>query len=76
MWYVFLRGRQKRRNTSLGVQQGVHKQETPSAELVEYEVPVLNQQRKNVITTQDNVAYGGIISLQQNVAYEQVHVHQ
>ena len=76
MWWVVLKGRQKCRHTCPGVQQGVHQQETPSTELVEYEVPVLNQQRKDVITTQDNVAYGGIISLQQNVAYEQVHVHQ
>ena len=73
-WCVVMRGRQKRRDTSPDVQQGVHQQETPSNEFVEYEVPVLNQQREDVITTQDNVAYGGKISLQQNVAYEQVHV--
>ena len=59
------------------MQQGVQQQETPSTELVEYEVPVLNQHRKGVIITQDNVAYVGKISLQQNMAYEQVHnVHQ
>ena len=75
MWYVFLRGRQKRRDTSPGVQQGVHQQEVPSTELVEYEVPVLHQQVKDVITIQDNVAYGEKISTQQNVAYGQVHVH-
>ena len=76
MWCVVLRGRQNRRDTSSGVQQGVHQQESPSTELVEYEVPVLHQQRKDVIITQDNVAYGEKISLQQNVAYEQVQVHQ
>ena len=43
----------------------------PSAELVEYEVPVFNKQEMQSITTQDNVAYAGNISLQQNVAYEQ-----
>ena len=71
---VVLRGKQKRRDTSPGVQQGVQQHETPSTELVEYEVPVLHQQVKDVITTQDNVAYGGNIPIQQNIAYEQVHV--
>ena len=47
---------------------------TPSTELVEYEVPVFNKQEIQTITTQDNVAYTGNISLQQNVAYEQVHI--
>ena len=75
MWCVVLRRRQKRKDTSSFVQQEKKQpMGTPSAELVEYEVPVFNKQDIQSITTQDNVAYAGNISLQQNVAYEQVHI--
>ena len=71
MWYVVLSRRQKRKDTSPGVQQEEQQQITPSTELVEYEIPVFNKQEIQSITTQDNVAYAGNISLQQNVSYEQ-----
>ena len=54
--------RQKRRDTFPYVKQ---QQETPSAELVKYEVPVFDRQ--------DNMAGDGNIVLCQNVAYEKVH---
>ena len=38
---------------------------------VVYDVPVLKDHQNQTISTQDNVAYGGTIPLQQNVAYEQ-----
>ena len=62
MWYVVLRRKQKRKDTSPGVQQGEQQQMgTPSVEPVEYEVSVFNTQDIQSVTTQDNV-------LQQNVA--------
>ena len=76
MWCVVLRRRQKRKDTPPGVQQREQQPMTPSTEFVEYEVPVFNKQEIQSITTQDNVAYTGNISLEQNVAYEQVHRHQ
>ena len=42
---------------------------------VVYDVPVLKDHQNQTISTQDNVAYRGTIPLQQNVAYEQVHIH-
>ena len=43
---------------------------------VVYDVPVLKDHQNQTISTQDNVAYEGtIIPLQQNVAYEQVHIN-
>ena len=74
MWCVVLRGRQKRKSNSPCVQQGAQSKETSSTELVEYAVPCLTQRDKS-FSAQDNVAYKGNISLQQNVAYEQVHLH-
>ena len=42
---------------------------------VVYDVPVLKDNQNQTISTQDNVAYAGTIPLQQNVAYEQVHIN-
>ena len=38
------------------------------------DVPVLKDHQNQTISTQDNVAYGGTIPLQQNVAYEQASI--
>ena len=66
-----------KKDTSPGVQQEEQQpMGIPLAELVEYEVPVFNKQEIQTITTQDNVAYAGNISLQQNEAYKHVHRHQ
>ena len=72
MWWVVLR-RQKRKDTSPNAQLCVQQPMTPSTELVEYEVPVLKQQRQE-FTIQDNVAYGEKITAQQNIAYGQVYM--
>ena len=61
VWCVVLKKRQKKRDTFPGVQQ---QQETPSAELVVYDVPVFDKQ--------DNKANDGNIALHENVAYEQI----
>ena len=42
---------------------------------VEYEVPVLKRHKNQNISTQDNIAYGDNILVQQNAAYKQVHIH-
>ena len=75
MWCLILKRRQKKKDTSPCVQQGEKHQMAHLAELVEYEVPVSNKQENQSITTQDNVAYAGNISLQQNVAYDQTQFH-
>ena len=77
MWCMLLRRKGKRKDTSSGVQQGKQKpMGALSHELVEYEDPVFNKQEIQSNIAQDNVTYAGNISLQQNVAYEQVHTHQ
>ena len=40
-----------------------------------YDTPVIKEQNDQSISTQDNVAYGGTISLKQNEAYEQLGAH-
>ena len=42
---------------------------------VEYEVPVVKGHKDQNISTQDNIAYGDNILVQQNAAYKQVHLH-
>ena len=42
---------------------------------VEYEVPVVKGHMDQNISTQDNIAYGDNILVQQNAAYKQAHLH-
>ena len=74
MWYLMKKRYKHPRSTpDCGMQDdksGAHELTS-----VVYDVPVLKDRQNQTISTQDNVAYGGTIPLQQNVVYEQVHVH-
>ena len=51
---------------------GTDNKEATELATVIYDTPNFNNDQ-SAISTQDNVAYGGTISLKQNEAYEQVH---
>ena len=70
VWCVMRRAAQ--RPSSPADDKGVIHELTP----VIYDTPVIKEHNDQIISTQDNVAYGGTIPLKQNEAYEQVHVNQ
>ena len=69
-WCVVVRCRQQAKPTATSSPDEQKAFSSTELTPVEYEVPVLKDQS---ITVGDNVAYGNKITLQQNVAYEQVH---
>ena len=69
-WCVVVRCRQQAKPTATSSPDGEKAFSSTELTPVEYEVPVLKDQS---ITVGDNVAYGNKITLQQNVAYEQVY---
>ena len=72
MWCV-MKKRNKHPQSTSGRGMQDDKSGTHELTSVVYDVPVLKDHQNQTISTQDNVAYGGNIPLQQNVAYEQVH---
>ena len=74
MWYL-MKKRNKHPQSTSGCGMQDDKSGTHELTSVVYDAPVLKDHQNQTISTQDNVAYGGTIPLQQNVAYEQVHVH-
>ena len=75
MWCV-MKKRYKHPQSTSGRGMQDDKSGTHELTSVVYDVPILKEQQNlQSISTQDNVAYSGTIPLQQNVAYEQVHIH-
>ena len=74
MWCI-MKKRYKHPQSTSGCGMQDDKSGTHELTSVVYDVPVLKDHQNQTISTQDNVAYAGTIPLQQNVAYEQVHIH-
>ena len=69
MWCV-MKKRYKHHQSTSGRGMQDDKSSTHELTSVVYDVPVLKDHQNQTISTQDNVAYGGTIPLQQNVAYQ------
>ena len=69
MWCV-MKKRYKHPQSTSGRGMQDDKSGTHELTSVVYDVPVLKDHQNQTISTQDNVAYGGTIPLQQNVAYQ------